>query len=227
MGGRNIFVDVGGAYGQTIEEISGPLWKFDLIFSFEPQKTFADNLKKKYGSVATIIPAALSDSTGQCNLYGDGGSASIFSRKRNVDIAKVQVIETISANEFFQDNIGTEDFVLIKLNCEGAEGRILTDLAAGRQLDKVANVMIDFDLRKVRGARRQPRKIMNMLAEQGFDRYFLSDDVMLGKSHAERIRNWLAHIPELERFCTDSMKIVAERKSPPLRRRIRRFFRYL
>ncbi len=233
MNGRRIFIDVGGERGQTIREVTGPLWAFDVVFCFEPQLAMASNLREKFSKNCrravdvVIVSAGLSDVTGATPLYGGGGSASIFEGKRNVDANDVQMIEVISSAEFFKKNIRQEDIVIMKLNCEGAEGRILTNLAEHGQLNKITNVMIDFDLRKIRGFRREPRRIMKMLAREGFDRYFLVDDVMLGKTHAHRIRNWLSHVPELPMFCNRAAELAASARTPPLRRRIRRFFRYL
>jgi len=232
MAGRNIFIDVGGAWGETVREVSGSLWKFDTIYCFEPQKFMASRLKEKFAAEidsghVVIMPAGLSNETGKAVLYGEGGSASVFAEKRNVDADKTQTIDLVDTAVFFRDHISDNDTVFMKLNCEGAEGKILTALAESEQLQKITNVMIDFDLRKIRGARREPGKIMRMLSKRGFDRYCLVDDVMLGDTHAHRIRNWLAQVPEVEDICNAPSLVRCEVVKAPLHRRVRRFFRYL
>ena len=209
--------------------MSGPIWSFDTVYCFEPQKSLAEKLLEEFGDRPdiVIVAAALSDRTERTILYGQGGGATIFAEKREVDADETQDIETISAARFFSQNITADDCVVVKLNCEGAEGGILRDLAANGQLNKVANVMIDFDLRKVHGSRREPRRILRVLAASGFDRYLLAEDVMVGETHAHRIRNWLAHVPQLDSFCTRPAEIRKNAVPAPLRRRIKRFFRYL
>ena len=83
MAGRKIFVDVGGHEGETLREVSAPLWKFDTIYCLEPQKPLALKLQEEFSDrpETTVIAAGLSDRTGQTTLYGRGGGASIFEGK--------------------------------------------------------------------------------------------------------------------------------------------------
>lgn len=225
---RAVFIDVGGHRGETLEEISKPLWLFDRIFCFEPQLACVKYLREKFSREnIKIIPAALDDSTGTRILFGSEMGASLFEDKADIDSSRQQQIHTLRSTEFFRQHIHEDDLVIMKLNCEGTEGRILCDLMQSDELHKIGNVMIDFDLRKIRRMRREPKRILRMLSNVGFQNYFLAEDVMVGATHASRIRNWLAHVPQLKVFCAQPDMIAEGRKKPGLSRRIRRFIRYL
>ena len=225
---RAVFIDVGGHRGETLDEISKPLWLFDRIFCFEPQLDCVKSLRETFrrGNIR-IIPAALDDATGTRILFGSEMGASLFEDKADIDSNRQQQIHTLRSAEFFRQHIHDDDLVIMKLNCEGAEGRILRDLMESDELHKIGNVMIDFDLHKIRSMRREPRRILRMLSNVGFRNYFLAEDVMVGATHALRIRNWLAHVPQLKEFCAEPDVIAEGRQKPGLSRRIRRFIRYL
>ena len=207
---RVVFIDVGGHRGETLEEISKPIWLFDRIFCFEPQLDCVKSLRERFtkGNIR-IIPAALDDATGTSILFGSEMGASLFEDKADIDRNRQQQIHTLRATEFFRKHIHEDDLVIMKLNCEGAEGRILRDLMESDELHKIGNVMIDFDLHKIRSMRSEPRRILRMLTNVGFRNYFLAEDVMVGTTHASRIRNWLAHVPQLNEFCVQPDVIAA------------------
>lgn len=225
---RVVFIDVGGHRGETLEEISKPLWLFDQIFCFEPQMNCVKSLREKFAKEnIRIIPAALDDSTGTSILFGSEVGASLYEDKEDIDSKQQQQIDTLRSTEFFRKHIHEDDLVIMKLNCEGAEGRILRDLMESGELHKIGNVMIDFDLHKIRSMRREPKRILRMLSNVGFRNYFLAEDVMVGATHTSRIRNWLAHVPQLKEFCVQPDVVAEGRKKPGLSRRIRRLTRYL
>ncbi len=230
-GRKNIFIDVGGGLGETLLEVTGALWKFDLIYSFEPQETMLSQLRTRFSSEiksgrVVVIPAGLADFTGEKILYGEGHGASIYAEKQDIDSSKKQIIKLIDVAEFFRENISNDDMVIMKLNCEGSEGIILESLAESAQIEKLTNIMIDFDLRKIRGMKQEPKNVIRLLKKIDFKHYFLVKEVMLGKTHEQRIRNWLAQIPELEEFCNDPLIARNSIKKAKFHRRIRMFFRH-
>ena len=54
--------------------------------------------------------------------------------------------------------------------------------------------MLDFDIRRVPGMEHTEGQLMGRMAEIGFDRFSLCDNVMVGNTHQRRIRNWLSTI---------------------------------
>jgi FkbM family methyltransferase len=232
-GRRIVFVDVGVHRGQTLDVVLRLPWAFDHVYACEPDPNALAHLRDRFaGDIAsgrlTLVPAGLSSTTGKANLYGgnDGGGASLFDGKTNIDATVMRPVDTLRATEFIRQ-IPRDDFVLMKLNCEGAECDILGDLIDSGEIERIGRLVVDFDIRKVRGRRGDARRTMRRLREAGFDRYDLAEDVLVGKTHEERFRNWLSYVPEAAVFCRDPNVLSGFRRRPKLRRRIRFWFRYI
>ena len=104
------------------------------------------------------------------------------------------------ASEFFAEVIGEDDLVIMKLNCEGSECDIMNDLIDGNQIFKLDNVMIDFDVRKFPRLAQEEPALKKRLEEIGFDHFSLAEKVMRGRTHQNRIANWLRSLPWHEKF---------------------------
>lgn len=225
---RKVFLDVGGHLGQTLDEVLSPEYGFDVIHCFEPLPKFVAILNDKYrseinGGRLRIHDVGLADQDGEATLFGDneGGGASLFSlHASNFAHPGATTIKLMRASRFFQTELSKSDLVLMKLNCEGAEGQILCDLAASGEIHKVSNVMIDFDLFKVKGRRSEPYAVLEKLKTVGFDRYELCYDVMLGKTHQERIRNWLSCADQKLGFVANKRYFDGAHRTRPLMRRL-------
>jgi hypothetical protein len=57
--------------------------------------------------------------------------------------------------------------------------------------------MADFDIVKYRGGYFEKKRILARCKAAGLP-VLLSEDVMVGRSHAERLRNWLSRYPEVK-----------------------------
>lgn len=199
---RRIFLDIGGHLGQTLDEVLSGCYAFDLVHTFEPMPDFASRLETVYAKHVhdgrlQVHACGLSNRNAVVPLFGDnaGGGATICPGKQPADqVAPSVLVQLVRATEFFDKHLRDTDQVIVKLNCEGAEGDILTDLIESGRIHGIDDVMVDFDLFKVKGRRHEPFEIVRRLQAVGFDNYHLAIDVMVGCSHRERIRNWLAHV---------------------------------
>jgi hypothetical protein len=88
-------------------------------------------------------------------------------------------------------NLGPDEEVYLKLNCEGAEFDIVEDLLDSGELARVSSVMIDPDVRKVPSRAHREREVVARLRAAGLTNYVFEEDVMVGRSHRRRIQNWL------------------------------------
>lgn len=191
-----IFVDVGSHAGQTLVEVTRPVYGFRLVHAIEPMPDQFEVLRRVYGDnpLVRLHEYGLAYETGPGKIYGSNESmeASMLPRKRDVDESIVHVVEFVSAASFFRAHV--HEPAVVKLNCEGAEVAILDSLVDGDQLGKIHHMLVDFDIRKVDGAEYEERRILAKLARAGFDRYVLSEEVMRGETHEERIRAWLVEV---------------------------------
>ena len=193
---KKIFLDVGGHLGQTLQEVTKPNYHFDIIYCFEPMPGEFAHLQVTYKSVTNLVLLnyGLADSSGHRNVYGTNADmgASIYRTKIDLDDSEaVTECMFMRASEFFETKIARDDLVVMKLNCEGAEGIILNDLLDSGEIEKIANVMIDFDVRKIPERAGEERAVLERFKDVGFSRFSLAENVMRGPTHQNRIRNWI------------------------------------
>lgn len=193
--GDRVFLDVGAHEGQTLAEVVKPQWAFDRIYAFEPMPRQLKVLEEGYRDCDQVYlrDYGLADKTAVLPVYGknDGMEASLFAAKRDVDETFVTKCLFVRASQWFESNVAHEDTVICKLNCEGAEVTILNDLIDSGEIHKLDHVMIDFDIRKVTGEEHREPDVLERLWRVGFDRFSLSENVMVGETHQDRIAHWL------------------------------------
>lgn len=194
-----IFLDVGAHEGQTLEEVTKPSYSFDRIIAFEPMPAQYAHLVARFGAMSAVelLNYGLADATSARPIYGtnDQMEASIYAAKNDVDATVVTWCQILEASEFFRRHITGDDTVIVKLNCEGAEVPILNNLIDTGEIHKIANVMVDFDIRKVVGREVEEEALLARFREVEFTRFVLCEDVMVGPTHQDRIANWLRRCP--------------------------------
>lgn len=185
-----IFLDIGSHDGQTLEEVVVG-YGFDEIHAFEPMPAQFAHLAARFIGQATLHNFGLSDRSGSIDLFGDNANmgTSIYADKSDVNPAVVTRCRMVRASEFFAPF--AERSLIVKLNCEGAEIPILYDLCGSGEIHKAAEIMIDFDCRKVPSMVAHERQVKRRMAEVGFDRWVTCEEVMHGVNHQDRIRSWL------------------------------------
>lgn len=234
MNKRAVFLDIGAHWGETLEEALSPVWRFDIVYAFEPDPEAVRILEQKFApDIASgkliLVPAALSNRDGEADLFGgnEGGGASLYAEKTNIDATKHEKVQLISSTAFFRAHFTSSDLILAKLNCEGGEVDILQDLAASGEIQKIARLVVDFDIRKVRGKRRQARATIEAMRKAGFSRFLLTENVMIGADARARTRNAIAHMPEARAYCGEPGSLPDPLRRPKWTRRVKTFFRYL
>ena len=200
---RKIFLDVGGHFGQTLEEVLKPLYHFDQVYCFEPFPPCFEVLTDTFDDPRlTLVPYGLSNVTGTLAFHSNGAGDMGSSVKANDEDQKTIVPECafVRASEFFAEHIAADDLVVMKLNCEGSECDIMNDLIDTGEVSKIDDVMIDFDVRKYPNHAHEEPALMQRMADTGFDNFSLCEKVMRGKGHQGRIANWLRALPFHDRF---------------------------
>jgi FkbM family methyltransferase len=189
-----VFLDVGAHDGETLMSVLDPKYDFDMIYVFEPVK----KLHTKLNIIAArrknikLLEYGLWNETITQKIYSPGSIAgSIFSDHKDVDKDDFEECKFVNASEWFAQNIHAGDEVYVKLNCEGAEANILLSLLSSKEIFKIKNVMIDFDVRKIKGLEGMQQDVLTEFKKSNFTSYSLCDDVMTGPSSITRIQNWL------------------------------------
>jgi FkbM family methyltransferase len=167
-----IFIDVGGHYGETLRFALDPQWGFDRIYSIEPCATCVAVLRSFSDKRLRVEPIALSDHNGTAELQGAGlRGGSLYADKRVIErneiVIRAETITLVRASEWFAANIPADAEVYLKMNCEGSEVDILSDLLDSGELVKITSAYIDFDIRKVAGQEHRQGEMEARLSQAG------------------------------------------------------------
>ncbi len=186
-----IFLDVGTYEGETLEEVTSDRWGFTEIHGFEPMPYQWAVAHRDFSWGATVWPFGLADFTGWTTMYGQNTKmeASVYADKVDVDPDEETRVFMVKASDFV-DGL-PDDMIVMKLNCECAEVAILNDLCTSGEIHSLYRVMVDFDASRVPSIAHQVDPLLQRMADAGFDRYDLQEDVMHGGTHQDRIANWL------------------------------------
>ena len=191
-----VFLDVGAHRGQTLAAVLEK--DFDRIVCFEPVAQHWPVLQALADRRTRVEPFGLWNRTAAVELFDPGTKGAGFwvKDKRRTDVPVTrELCEFRRATDWFRDNLAASDRVYLKLNCEGAECDILDDLLDSGEFEKVAFLMVDFDVRKISALAHRQDEIMARLAKYPAPRVMLSRVAMAGKTHVERIHHWLGLLP--------------------------------
>jgi FkbM family methyltransferase len=223
----NILIDVGAHIGETVETALDGRWKFDHVHSFEPDPDCVRQLHARFGAQAaagllSIHPVALGGRNGEVTLRGDngGGAASIVADYLRGGARAIRV-PLQDVNAFLDGVIPPGGRVFIKLNCEGGEAAILERLCERADNCDIVSIMADFDIVRRSGGYWEKRRLLKKARRRGLP-ISLSEEVMVGRTHVQRLANWFAYFPQLAP--------AGEAPRParqPLKRRLRYFIRDL
>ncbi len=134
---RKVFIDIGGHIGQSVDlffEQIEDACEWD-IYCFEPLQY--DNLirrMKRYNNVVTI-KAIVGSLDGEDFIYpvpldGQGATSIVGKLTGDVQYSKRILVREIDFARWFYKEIFAEDFVLVKVNIEGGEYRLMKSLIA-------------------------------------------------------------------------------------------------
>lgn len=186
-----VFLDVGANTGQSLAAALDPEFKFDRIVCFEPASACWPRLKAMADKRVEIAKFGLWNKDAQQPIFQPGSKGAGMWKKDKGIIDDTEMCQFRRASDWFRDNLKAGDTVYLKMNCEGAECDILDDLLDSGEFEKVAFVMIDFDVRKIAAMKHRQAELEARLAPYGYPRVSTSKEVMKGDTHEVRIKNWL------------------------------------
>ena len=221
---RLIFLDIGGHLGQSVEVALDGAWRFDEVHTFEPHPEYARHISERFADAVhsgrlTVHQEAVGGHDGEVQLFGDNGAggATVISGLLSSEAIHVAA-RLIDINRFLA-GFAADDRIYLKLNCEGGEVAILDRMCAWAGPAQLAGIMADFDIAKSGFGYYEKRRVMRRIAAAAMP-LMLSETVMVGKTHAERLANWLSYYPEL---AADGQARSPNRQ--PLKRRVKYMLR--
>ena len=142
-----------------------------------------------------ICQFGLSNKNRQAKLFLPGSLSGSIIMDDEIESATIaEAAETIKlqdANEWFQNNVNKDDFIVVKTNCEGSEVDIIDSLIDNDFMKYIYSLLVTFDIRYYEKFQHRELEIRQKLQDQELKNFCFSDDVMIGVSHAKRIETWL------------------------------------
>lgn len=157
---RNVFLDCGGNNGSSVRKF---LSEFDrgrrfTIFSFEPNKIYEPDfaLFAKH----KLIQAAVSDRDGVAEFYldrEDGDGSTLFKNKLTqvnggfgtLDTVNPDIVATVDLSRWIREELRGTDYIVLKLDVEGAEYDILERMEKEGSLNRIRHLFVEWHWQKV------------------------------------------------------------------------------
>lgn len=134
---RKIFIDCGGHCGCSVKKFNRNNDGFEC-FTFE-----ANPLLEKYydGVATTLIGKAVWSSDGFTRFYLGGRwgheSSSMFEHKFNVNSDSYVEVEQVDLGAWIMRNFNKDDYIVLKLDIEGAEYEVLGSMLSDGSIDYI------------------------------------------------------------------------------------------
>lgn len=127
-----ILIDVGASTGDYTKQLNR-LFKNSDIYSFEPSKDSFEVLKNNFKEYEKVkcINKGLENFTGQTKIYADksGSRLSSLTRRKldylNISFDHSEMVEIITFDDFWKENLNKKIVDLLKLDVEGHELNVL------------------------------------------------------------------------------------------------------
>lgn len=187
-----IMLDVGGFRGESARAALDPRFGFDRVYCFEPVRSCFETIVSTIHSPRLeVINAGLLDRTTTLPLFHAGTVAgSIYADSKDFG-GETESCRFIEASAFFKEHIRKDDKVWMKLNCEGAECRLLLNLIESGEADKLTEVLLDLDARKIPSAASELTHLIDKLSLVTFSFHYPEDVQYTMVTNFGGIRNWL------------------------------------
>lgn len=185
-----VFLDVGAHVGETLAVVMQPAWGFDRIYAFEPAPGCWETLRKLADDRVTVLPYGLLDEDVELDLFDTGEIGASIHAAKSV-LGSAQPAQFRDAAEWFDRYLDASDEIVMKVNCEGSEVRLLRRLLETGQLGKVTALLVHWDIRKVPGAGDQADVLISELRSAGIP-FRSAETIMFGRNVQDKTRNWLS-----------------------------------
>ena len=167
-----IFLDVGAHHGQTIEMMLRPRFKVDTVIGFDPSPICHDILEKKFGTnpKVKLVKTGLWSETCEMNLHNEGSQGGSVHEDYQTTCnpePRITKCRFVKASNWFAENVNSDDEVFLKLNCEGSECDIISDLLDSGEYSKVKATFVDFDVRKSPSSKHKEDELRKRMKKSG------------------------------------------------------------
>ncbi len=149
---RSVYVDLGANIGDTVHAELATR-RHDAVWAFEPHPRLAAHLRARFPRLVNVIEKAAWIADGQTSLYlGHDLSSTIVEGKVAlagfpefaIDYSASATVETVDFSRWLRENIARSDHLILKVDIEGAEYRLLEYLVESGEIDLVTELRCEF-----------------------------------------------------------------------------------
>ena len=147
---RKIFLDCGAHKATSVKNFKErwPGAEEYEIFSFEANKGFK-KFFEKYSDVKLKI-ALVWNKDGTRKFYNSNDESSSIYKTKASKRSKKQTIETIDLGHWIKENFNEDDYVVLKLDIEGAEYDVLEHMIEDGSIKYVNKLLIEWHCAKIK-----------------------------------------------------------------------------
>lgn len=150
---RKIFLDIGAYNGVSVEFFlaNHPQAKEFEIFCFECDERNIATLQSKNLPIDLIEAAAWSRNGYVDYYYGKDDGGTMYPKKStgNISLERHHYVECIDLAEFIKGNFIKSDYIILKMNCEGAEYELIPHLKAKNLINWISKWYIQWHAEKI------------------------------------------------------------------------------
>lgn len=174
---NHYFLDCGANNGCSVRKFRNDIDPENRyhIFSFEPNPAFSDCFSTFKNH--TFIPEAVWTKNGKLTFYDSlqddkyGGTVREDKSTGNVDYNNPIEVDSLDFSSWVASNFSDEDFVILKLDIEGAEYDVLPKMIKDGSFDKINLFFVEWHVDKVNIDMETHRNIVKSLKSLNFTPY--------------------------------------------------------
>jgi FkbM family methyltransferase len=151
--GRRLYIDLGSNVGGTVRDFRSKNPDF-IIFAFEPNPILAEKLRKDFAGAKSgvhTMECAAWIVDGFLDFYlgkrSDQSSTIITGKKSEdwtVDYTRPTRVQSIDFDRWFRENTSSDDEIVVKMDIEGAEYKLLRRMTDTGSLKRIGDLRVEW-----------------------------------------------------------------------------------
>ena len=142
-----ILIDCGASNGSAIKELDNKYGSFDKIYAIEPNPENIRQIDTENSRIITL-ETAISKAYGRLKLYlserFDGSTLYPEKQSNRISVDRFIEVETIDFADWLAKHLSRDDYVVCKMDVEGAEFDVLEHLLRTKQIDLIDVLLVEW-----------------------------------------------------------------------------------
>jgi len=162
---RNIFLDIGAGPGTSAEYFLRSHKDFE-VYSFECDRRNIQSILKKKLKIH-LVPCAAWKADGTKKYYpaNTRGGGTLYKNKKTggINRNKFYNVTVVDLARYIKVNFSDEDYIIAKMNCEGAEYVLIPHLEKNGLISWIDEWFVNWHYNKIGMSREEHDRIVKMI----------------------------------------------------------------